>query len=163
MVFVSMFAGVSAAFGLSPSAQMLSAFLAAAVGTPATSLTAALFAASIVKFIPIVGTVVGQGINAAVGPLATTTIGMAYVELLYRLYVRHAGASPASAEVVKALRDDFGSLVAGQEAEGGKDRREAKRLARPRGRTSCLGGKSPIKRAKPRKTALTSKRSNWRK
>ncbi len=163
MVFVSMFAGVSAAFGLSPSAQMLSAFLAAAVGTPATSLTAALFAASIVKFIPIVGTVLGQGINAAVGPLATTTIGMAYVELLYRLYVRHAGASPASAEVVKALRDDFGSLVAGQEAVGGKDRREAKRLARPRGRTSCLGGKSPIKRAKPRKTALTSKRSNWRK
>lgn len=162
MVFISMFAGVSAAFGLSPSAQMLSAFLAAAVGAPATTLTASLVAASLVKFIPVVGTLVGQGINAAVGPLVTTTIGMAYVELLYRLYVRHAGASPASAEVVKALRDDFGSLVAGQEAEGGKDRRGAKRLARSRGGTSSVSDRCPITPANRPKKAPMMWRSRGR-
>jgi uncharacterized protein (DUF697 family) len=142
MVFVSMFAGVSAAYGLSPSAQMLSAFLAGAVGTPATSLTAALFAASLVKFIPVIGTVVGQGINAAVGPLATTTIGMAYVELLYRLYVRHAGASPAATDVVKALCDDFGSLVTGQDAECAGVATTMLMSARGRRRRRPRGGRS---------------------
>jgi len=136
MVLVSMFAGVSAAFGLSPSAQMLSAFLAAAVGTPATTLTASLVAASLLKCIPGIGTIAGQAINAAVGPLATTTIGIAYVELLYRLYVLHAGASPGSAEVVQALREDFGTLIAGDESDESSATRKTGRATRSRSGTA---------------------------
>jgi uncharacterized protein (DUF697 family) len=160
MVFVSMFAGVSAAFGLSPSAQMLSAFIAAAVGTPATTLTVSLVAASLLKCIPGIGTVAGQAINAAVGPLATTTIGMAYVELLYRLYVLHAGASPGSAEVVQALREDFGTLIAGQEEGDVKDRQEPKQFARPRCGASRRRRKPLTEQVKTRKRAAMLERSS---
>lgn len=117
-VYTSMFMSISAAYGLSPSAQTLSAYLAAAVGAPTTVLTASLIASSLLKFIPGIGTLAGQALNAAVAPVMTTTIGMAYVELLHGLYTVHSGRSPEQVEVVDALRDDFRDLVARQQRSG---------------------------------------------
>jgi len=111
-IYVSLFAGISAAYGLSTSAQMLSAFLAAAVGTPTTLLTASLLVSSFLKMIPGIGTAAGQAIGAGVAPVVTTTIGLAYVELLHGLYAGHGGVTPESADVLEALDSDFGTLLA---------------------------------------------------
>jgi uncharacterized protein (DUF697 family) len=117
-VFSSMFMGISSAYGLSPSARTLAVYLAAAVGAPTTTLSASLFASSLLKCIPGLGTFLGQALNVAVAPAVTTTIGMAYVELLHGLYSMHSGRSPREREVVDALRDDFRDHVARQRRSG---------------------------------------------
>lgn len=114
-IYVSMFAGISAAYGLSPSARTLAAYLAAAVGAPATTLTASLVASSLLKLIPGVGTIAGQALSAGVAPMITTTIGLAYIELLHGLYGSRAGRTPDDGAVVDALRTGLGDILARQQ------------------------------------------------
>lgn len=106
-IYIAMFSGITATYGMNLSQGFISTLVAAAIGTPAASLSAPLIVGSLLKFIPGVGTISGGLITGTVAATLATTIGMAYVEILHRLFENNLGSPPDPSEVVSAVKEHF--------------------------------------------------------
>jgi predicted GTPase/uncharacterized protein (DUF697 family) len=106
-LYIAMFSGVTATYGMSFSQGFLTTLTAAAVGTPAASLSAPLIVGSLLKFFPGVGTITGGVIVGSVAASLAMAIGMAYIEILHRLFEANLGDPPDPTEVVSAVKKHF--------------------------------------------------------
>jgi uncharacterized protein (DUF697 family)/GTPase Era involved in 16S rRNA processing len=79
---LAMFGGITAAFGLNVSKATLSSTLGSVIGSTIATVAGRMIVGQISKFVPIVGTIAGGLVNAAVASTLTYSIGRAFIEVL---------------------------------------------------------------------------------
>lgn len=107
-VYIAMFAGVTTTYGLNLSEGFLSTLVASIIGTPTAALSGPLIVGSLLKLIPGAGTLIGGAITGTVAAALATSIGMAYIEVLHRLYEVNAGEPPSAEDVIDQIQERFG-------------------------------------------------------
>lgn len=101
---VSMLAKISVTFGLSIDKGFLSTIVASTITGALGSLTGPTIVANLAKFVPVVGSILGGVIEAAVAASITTAFGEAYIVTLAALFCDNNGNPPTNEEVLRAFQ-----------------------------------------------------------
>ena len=100
---ISMLAGISVVFGLDTSKAFLRALVATAAGTAGTTVAGRAIVASLLKFIPGPGTIVGGAVSAATAAALTTGLGEVYIASLVSAFRKAGGEAPE----IDAVKQEF--------------------------------------------------------
>ena len=109
-VYIAMFSGITATYGLALSEGFIATLVASAVCAPVAALIGPMIVGSLLKFIPGVGTVSGGAITGTVAATLATTLGFAYIEVLHNLFEQNLGNPPDADAVVQAVKEKFSHL-----------------------------------------------------
>jgi uncharacterized protein (DUF697 family)/GTP-binding protein EngB required for normal cell division len=101
---IGMIAGITATYGLSISAGVLSAISASAIGGGVATITGRAITGSLLKLIPGVGSVTGGAISAGTAVAITSALGETYITLLDSLFAKYGGEQPDAHEVIDAIQ-----------------------------------------------------------
>jgi|GEM_PF-62318 len=106
-VYLAMFAGVNASYGLSISKKSLAPVVASAVSARVGMLAGPLIIGSMMKFIPVGGTLAGGLISGAAAGTIATTVGTIYVKVVHRLVKQNLGEPPCVDVLASELEKDL--------------------------------------------------------
>ncbi len=79
---IGMITAITAAFDIDLKKSVITALVTSALGTSGTTLIGRTLAGSVLKLLPVVGTVAGDAINASSAAILTTALGEAYIKLM---------------------------------------------------------------------------------
>ena len=108
---ISMFASISATFGLELSTAFLSTLTAAATGATGATFAGRTIVSNIFKFFPGTGTLAGGVISASTAATLTTTLGELYIATLVALFANSGGEPPSSEEVVREFKERLSNAL----------------------------------------------------
>jgi len=106
-VYLAMFAGVNASYGLALSKESLATLVASAVGARGGMLAGPLLIGSLIKFIPGAGALAGGLISGATAAAIATTVGTIYVGVVHRLVKQNQGEPPSVLVLASELEKDL--------------------------------------------------------
>jgi len=98
---------VSAAYGMAVDKESSMALLAAVAAPVAATFMGQTLFASILKFIPGLGTLAGAVIGGAVASSITLAIGRVYVEFLHGLCDKNGNAPPQTSQVISGFKEFY--------------------------------------------------------
>ncbi|NJL89769.1 MAG: DUF697 domain-containing protein [Coleofasciculaceae cyanobacterium SM2_1_6] len=108
---VGMLAGISATFGLSIDQSFITTIIGSVIAGVGGTFAGRTIVASLLKMIPVAGSVAGGTIAGVTAALLTTTIGEAYIRVLVMLFTQNNGEQPTPTQVADAFKKECSQLA----------------------------------------------------
>lgn len=104
---IAMIAGITATFGLPFNESLFTSIIASVTSGGASILAETAIVATVLKFIPGIGSVAGGAIAATAAGLLTTALGETYIATLEKLYILHQGEAPTPEELTEVFKQEY--------------------------------------------------------